>query len=138
MNEYPLLLPHLPPIRMIDALDEADDERFASHVTIPQDSPYVTSGILCPEALLEVMAQCFAAGMGCKAGKAEPDAGAAWGYLASIRNFEIRENAHAGDRLVARCALRMRVGSIWVVEGQVLRRDEEIARAQFKIYIPRD
>ena len=32
----------------------------------------------------------------------------------------------------------MRVGSIWVVEGQVLRRDEEIARAQFKIYIPRD
>ena len=135
-EHYPLLLPHVPPIRMIDALDTVEDLTFASHVTIPQESPYVRAGKLCPEALLEVMAQCFAAGMCCKSGKSEPDPGHSWGYLAAIRSFAVKKSVCAGERLDARCRMLMRVGSIWAIEGNVLRNGEEIAGAQLKLYIP--
>lgn len=137
-NKYSLLLPHKPPIRMIDGLYEVEDNNFVSHVTVPQDSLYVKSGTLYLEVLLEVMAQCFAAGMGYKASQTMPVAGSAFGYLASIRNFEVKKNVRSGEFLIARCKILMRVDPIWVAEGTVLCRDEEIAHAQFKIYIPED
>lgn len=130
-------LPHCPPIRMIDVLDSADELLFTSHMTVPVDSPYVVKGQLCPEMLLEVMAQCFAAGLRYRQ-KYRSEEGArvsSWGYLVSIRNFKVTAKIYSGDILSARCELAMKVGPIWVVNGRVERARTETASAQFKIYI---
>lgn len=129
-------LPHCPPIRVIDALDSADERFFSSHVTVPADSPYVMDGELCPEMLLEVMAQCFAAGLSRLRGPEEAGPAPSWGYLAAIRDFKVGARVRPGDILYARCELAMKVGSLWVVNGRVERDNTEIASAGFKIYVP--
>lgn len=134
----PLNLPHCPPIRMIDVLDSADEQFFTSHVVVPADSPYVIDDQLCPEMLLEVMAQCFAAGMGYLHGTEKAGPAPSWGYLASIRDFKVRAKSYSGDILSARCELVMKVNALWVVNGHVERDNTEIASAQFKIYVPEE
>lgn len=136
----PLNLPHCPPIRMIDALDSADERFFASHVVVPAESPYVLDGQLCPEMLLEVMAQCFAAGLAClhQHGAKKEGSAPSWGYLAAIRDFKVEAKIHSGDILSARCEIAMKVNSLWVVNGHVERDNKEMASAQFKIYVPEE
>ncbi|MDO5536951.1 MAG: hypothetical protein Q4F72_05445 [Desulfovibrionaceae bacterium] len=120
---------------MIDGLDHADRELFASHVTVPADSPYVVGGVLCPEMLLEVMAQCFAAGMGHLAALEGREASGA-GYLAAVSEFRTGPAARAGDRLEAECRVEAVVGRVWVAAARVTRDGAPMAEGRFKIYIP--
>lgn len=123
-------IPHARPIRMVDEIDYADDKSCGATVVVPQDSPYVVDGELCPEMLLEIMAQCFAAGCG-RHGKEKK------GYLAAVRDFRVMDKVFAGDALHVECSVVAKVGSIWVVAGEA-RKDLPVARGEFKIYIEED
>lgn len=123
-------LPHASPIRMIDGLDYADNESCGSTIIVPQDSPFVNDGILCPDMLLEIMAQCFAAGCGVQDQVKN-------GYLAAVNNFCVFETVHAGDMLSVECKISAHIGSIWVIRGKISKQPEDLltAKAEFKIFI---
>lgn len=123
-------LPHASPIRMIDELAYADNESCGATIIVPQDSPFVSNGVLCPDMLLEIMAQCFAAGCGVQ-DKVKN------GYLAAVNNFCLFETVYAGNKLSVECEISAHIGSIWVIRGKVLKQPEGLltAQAEFKIFI---
>jgi predicted hotdog family 3-hydroxylacyl-ACP dehydratase len=66
-----------------------------------------------PEALLEVMAQCFAAGAGLQAASAGQEI--SWGYLAAVRDMWVHATVFSGDTLHAEAKHRMSVGPLHIV-----------------------
>lgn len=129
------LIPHRPPIVFIDELTGSAGGRTTSTFTVPGDSPYLDSeGRLMPEALLEVMAQCFAAGAGLRAAEAGQET--SWGYLAAVRDLRVDAAVFSGETLHAEAEYRMSVGPLHMVDCRVLRDGIRIAGAQFKIFIP--
>lgn len=131
------LIPHRPPIVFIDRVTGAVDNCVTSSFTVPRDSPYLDSeGRLMPEALLEVMAQCFAAGAGLQAAGAGREI--SWGYLAAVRDMRIHTAVFSDDTLHAEAEHRMSVGPLHIVDCRVLRDGMPIASAQLKIFVPED
>lgn len=129
----PANIPHAYPIRMVDDIDHADENTCSATVIVPDDSPYVIDGELCPDMLIEIMAQCFAAGCGHHArGKK--------GYLAAVRDVRVISKVLAGDRLHVECSIIANIGSIWVMEGKIHKKDDglAVASAELKIYIEED
>ena len=86
-------------------------------------------GTLETVALLEAMAQCFAAGQGLH-GSGQNRVG----YLAAVRRCNITGEAHLGDVLCASARAVAQVGSIVMVEGEMAKGEEKLATAEFKIY----
>lgn len=128
-------IPHRSPIVFIDTLVEVEDGAAVSSFTVPKSSPYLDGeGRLMPEALLEIMAQCFAAGAGRKA--AETGQPVIWGYLAAIRDMQVHADIFAGDILRAEAGCPMSIGSLHVVDCRVLRGEVCVASGQLKIFIP--
>lgn len=129
----PANIPHAYPIRMVDDIDHADEKTCSATVIVPNDSPYVMDGELCPDMLVEIMAQCFAAGCGHHAQEKK-------GYLAAIRDLRIINKVFADDRLHVECSIIAKIGSIWVMEGKIHKKDGglDVARAELKIYIEED
>lgn len=131
------LIPHRPPIVFIDRVTGTADSCVTSSFTVPGDSPYLDNvGRLMPEALLEVMAQCFAAGAGLQAASAGQEI--SWGYLAAVRDMWVYATVFSGDTLHAEAKHRMSVGPLHIVDCRVLRDGIAIASAQLKIFIPED
>ena len=131
------LIPHRPPIVFIDRVTGAADSRVTSSFTVPGASPYLDrEGRLMPEALLEVMAQCFAAGAGLQAAGAGQEI--SWGYLAAVRDMRVHAAVFSGDTLHAEAEHRMSVGPLHIVDCRVLRDGMPVAGAQLKIFIPED
>lgn len=131
------VIPHRPPIVFIDGVSVAEDGPVTSTFTVPEASPYLDGeGRLLPEAMLEVMAQCFAAGAGLRAARAGQDI--SWGYLAAVKDLRIHAAAFSGDALQAEAEHRMSVGPLHIVDCRVLRDGICIASAQLKIFIPED
>lgn len=130
-------IPHRPPIVFIDCVTGAEGFSASSRFTVPADSPYVDEkGRLMPEAMLEVMAQCFAAGAGMQA--AEAGRSITWGYLAAIKDLRIPAPVFAGDELHAEAAHSMSVGPLHVLDCRVLRGEAVVASAQLKIFVPEE
>lgn len=131
------IIPHRPPIVFIDAVNDVEDGSVTSAFTVPEDSPYLDSdGRLMPEAILEVMAQCFAAGAGLRAARAGKDI--SWGYLAAVKDLRIHAAVFFGETLQTEAEHRMSVGPLHIVDCRVLRDGICIAAAQLKIFIPED
>ena len=128
-------IPHRLPIRFVDELADAGHP-FRTRYTVPAESPYVADGALMPEALLEIMAQCFAAGAGYRVKSAGREV--SWGYLAAVKHFRVLGQAVSGDVLEASCTITASVGPIHVVEAEVHREGSLLASAQIKIFTPDD
>lgn len=106
------------------------DGALWSEITVPEDSPYITDGFLCPEMMVEIMAQCFAAA-----------AGAREGYLAAVSRFRTFAKARPGDRLLIKCEKLRALGGLWLLKGSVERLSEPAglaAEAEFKAHVRND
>lgn len=126
-------LPHGTPIRMVESVEKDGDSCCESQITIPMESPYLCNGFLCPEMLLECMAQCFG---GAFEGKVRQ------GYLAAAKNFIVTGRPRAGDCIRVKCHLFARIGAIVVLSGAVDKVENgsitPLARAELKIYLQED
>lgn len=128
--EITTLLPHRPPMLLLDALTNAQDRRIEACFTVRANNIFLRDdGTLEGVALLEAMAQCLAAGNGLHTpGRI--------GYLAAVRHCQITGAARLGDDLCATATLTAQVGNIHVVESCLTRAGEVLARAEFKVYTP--
>ena len=124
------LLPHRRPMLLLDALTDVQGNQIQARFTVREDNIFLRDdGTLETVALLEAMAQCFAAGQGLR-GSDQNHAG----YLAAIRRCNIRGEARLGDVLCASARAVAQVGAIVMVEGEMARGEEKLATAEFKIY----
>ena len=128
-------IPHRPPIVFVDSAAETAPQVCASEYRVPPGTPYTDgSGKLLPEAMLEVMAQCFAACTGMEAMKQGKEV--TRGYLAGIKGFRVHSTASVGDLLHAECSIRASIGGVHAVSCTVWRGDDAVAEADLKIFIP--
>ncbi|MBR5704353.1 MAG: hypothetical protein IKX21_00095 [Deltaproteobacteria bacterium] len=124
------LLPHRRPMLLLDALTGVQNNQIQAIFTVREDNIFLRSdGTLEAVALLEAMAQCFAAGQGLR-GSGQNRVG----YLAAVRRCNITGEAHLGDILCASARAVAQVGAIIIVEGEMTRGEEKLASAEFKIY----
>lgn len=138
-------MPHRPPMRLITRLTEADSAAgdFVTEAVLDAASPFCT-----PEndldclALVEMMAQAFAAGSALASLEAAP-AEPAPGFLVGLREVRFYGQARVGERLRIRARLETQVGPFAVCSGQVGRVDAEetetlLAEGQFRLFVPEE
>ena len=115
---------------LLDVLTGIQDNQIQARFTVNEGNIFLRDdGTLETVALLETMAQCFAAGQGLPgSGKNRV------GYLAAVRRCNITGEAHLGDVLCASARAVAQVGSIVMVKGEMAKGEEKLATAEFKIY----
>ena len=102
MSEYPpieAIMPHRPPMILLDRVEDAGEGYLRCSVTLREDSPFIEGGTASPVIATEYMAQCVAAHSGYKAvRRGDP---VRIGYLLGTRSLELGVEAlHVGEKLI--------------------------------------
>lgn len=131
-TEAESLIPHRPPMRIVDRLERITERTAEASVTIPAGSPFVDGdGFLDPSAYVEMMAQAMAAMNGLKyyglVSRLE-------GFLLGAQNVRSTARARVGDRLSIVVHKATRLGDFAIVEGTVRCAGELLATGQIKIW----
>ncbi len=106
MTKYPPLedlLPHRPPMILLDRVEDDGEESITCGVTLRDESPFVENGFVPAVVATEYMAQCVATYAGLKA---------------SRRGGEIRVGYVIGARLIDLAVDAFRVGEDLVVKAR--------------------
>ncbi len=137
--EFPLaaelVVPHRPPMLLIDSLVRAGEYEAETSATVARDGLFTDGkGLLDPVALLEMMAQTVAA-LGGYLGL-EGGAAPKRGWLVAVRSFSFSAEVRAGDEL------RIMVRRTDVLEGfelglgEVWRGETLVAAADLRVWAP--
>ena len=134
-NNIGNLIPHQPPMRLVEEILSTDAEDSRVKSTIGPDHLFLRAdGTLAPEAYCEIIAQSYAA---CESKRRElaglsTDGG---GYLVSVRDFEVFSYARVGDELVTRVLQKDDFMGTRIVAGEVYRGTEKLAQATVYIFM---
>ena len=128
------LIPHRPPMRLVDRLLSFDDAGGLTEACQREDSVLVSAdGTLDPVMLVELIAQSYATVKGYDDlvnGRPVME-----GFLVGIRKLRITGKAFANDRLLTTVKTVGTFEGFAVVEGAVTRNGEEIASGTLKLWI---
>jgi predicted hotdog family 3-hydroxylacyl-ACP dehydratase len=127
------LVPHRPPMLLLDEVESWDQGKTACRVILRDDSPFVEAGRVSPMVAVEYMAQCVAASAGLRGhARGEP---VRVGYLVGAREIALpAEPFRVGD------VLRVEASHVWGDEllgnfqCTVERAGEVVARATLNVY----
>jgi predicted hotdog family 3-hydroxylacyl-ACP dehydratase len=121
------LMPHRPPMRLVDSLVSRDADGGVTESRFQPDSVMADEhGVVDDVALAELIAQSHAAVTGHLARLCGSPARQGW--LAAIRDLRITGRARVGDLLVTRVRTIAALDGLTVVEGMVACSGENIAR----------
>jgi radical SAM protein with 4Fe4S-binding SPASM domain len=127
------LVPHKPPMLMIERLIEVKERFSVSEAEISSDTVFLgKDGELDEAAYPEIISQAIAAQNGFKhlgnqKSKSE-------GFLLGIKNLEILGTARIGDKLCVSVYKVAKYGDFGIVKGEIVRGEEIIARGEIKIW----
>jgi 3-hydroxyacyl-[acyl-carrier-protein] dehydratase len=128
-----MLIPHRPPMLLIDSLITRDGDRATALATIPQNSicSDPDRGIL-PEFLIEIMAQTMAASNGydIRCENRSPRNG----FLVGIDNFQLFKTTVTGATLRIETLKTYEFGPVKIIEGQVFCDDKVLAVGEIKVW----
>jgi predicted hotdog family 3-hydroxylacyl-ACP dehydratase len=129
------LIPQQPPMRVIDRLTEYEGGEGVVESTIARDSLLVAcDGLLEPVALVELIAQAFAAFKGygdLKTGKPVSK-----GLLVEVKQFKVFAAAYGGEKLSIHIKRAGETAGFALAEGKVMRGIETIASGNIMVWIP--
>ncbi len=127
------LIPHKPPMLMIDNLLEINERASVSEMTVRDDMLFVDgSGKLAEASYPEIISQAVAAQEGFRRfGGKNP---LVEGFLLGIKNFEILGESRVGDDLRISLQKKTRFGDFGILSGEIFRGDELIARGEVKVW----
>lgn len=120
---------------LLAELIHREENWIQARACVREGNPFLSSeGLLHRCALVEMMAQAFAAGAGAQAvhNREKP---ASRGYLASLRNIDFFADARVGEELFVRARPTMQVGNVVVVDGEVHNSSQCLCKGQFKIFM---
>lgn len=127
------LVPHKPPMLTVDRLLTVGERSSVSEMEISKDAVFVgENGKLDDAFFPEIISQAIAAQDGFKHfgnGKSRPD-----GMLLGIKNLEISGSAYAGDRLRVSVHKVAKYGEFGVIQGEVFKGNDLIAKGEVKIW----
>ncbi|HTG00018.1 MAG TPA: radical SAM protein [Nitrospirota bacterium] len=127
------LVPHQPPMLLIDRLLEMKERSSVSEMVVKPDSIFLNgNGTLDDASYPEILSQAIAAQegfrkLGCRDGQPE-------GYLLGLKQLEILGSAGVGDRLVVSVRKVAKFGDFGIIQGEVRRGDDVIARGELKVF----
>ena len=128
------ILPHRPPMVMIDSLERFDDQTAEALKTFSRgDYGLDDNGRVAEPMLIECLAQTVAAGLGSLARMQGQEP--AEGMLVGVSGLEFLRPVRQGRALALNTRITHRVGRFVVVEATVRSGDELIARGELKLYI---
>lgn len=136
MMEFPAiteLLPHRPPMVLLDEVLTFDDPTATCRVTLNEASMFMEQGVLRAVVALEYMAQCVGVCTSLRAlTRGEPVSA---GYLIGARELQLeREQFQAGDELLVEATLAFDGEKMGSFDCRVLRRDELVACGVLSVY----
>jgi len=127
------IIPQKDPMRVIDSLVSISDRKAKAAVLITKDMLFVRAdGLLESAVYLEMIAQAMAAYEGFK--KMGSPGFKIEGFLLGAKKLEIIGDAHVGDRLNICIEKKARFGNFAIVEGEIHKNNEVIARGEIKIW----
>jgi predicted hotdog family 3-hydroxylacyl-ACP dehydratase len=131
------LIPHRPPIRIVDRLLSYDGLQGVVESVIPFESLYVKDdGSIEQAALVELIAQSFAAVKGyADLHEGKP---VSKGFLVGVKGFIFHETANSGDRLLVFVSRTGETDEFVLAEGRVMRGEEVLASGNVMVWIPRE
>ena len=103
------LLPHRPPIVMVDLLLESNASKGTGSLYISPDNIFVADGQMQESGLIEHMAQTLALKVAHEGAKVDSDE-KFMGYLVSVKNLLIYELPAVGDELVTKVEINRSFG----------------------------
>jgi len=132
-----MFVPHRGPMLLLERLVASDGESAIAEAAFPSLSPFVDpdSGIVEPLALLELIAQAYAASKGhqdLSQGKETSK-----GFLVGISEALFPRQAFAEDRLVVKIRTQESFDNFYIAAGEVFHQDHLLARASLKIWVDR-
>lgn len=131
------LLPHAPPLRLLDALLAYDPLRARAGVTLGPDHPFARAGRVPGHVGLELMAQTCGAHVGALA--REQGTPIRIGFLLGSRDFQVDPAGFAvGERLEIDVEQIWNEAGMGVYEGRIRRDGDQIASARLTLYQPED
>jgi predicted hotdog family 3-hydroxylacyl-ACP dehydratase len=120
-------IPHLSPVKMVDAILEWDDENKSSVISacVLDDSPFVNSqGVVDNECFLEIIAQAAAAQHGFnlfRNNKPEEQ-----GFIAGVNFLNVLDSISLNLPLIVKVECGTEISSLSVVNGKVFSDDGKI------------
>ncbi len=132
------LLPHAPPMVLLDEVLGWEQGKVATALTIRPESPFFSQEGGVPSYIgLEYMAQTCGVYAGIEAKNQEQPV--RLGFLLGTRNFHASiDRFLLGDRLVIEATEVFRQDGMGVFDCRIKNGDEEIASAQLNLYQPDD
>jgi predicted hotdog family 3-hydroxylacyl-ACP dehydratase len=128
------ILPHLPPMRLVDTLLSCEDGSGEVEACLPAHSLLAgRDGGIDETALIELIAQGYAAVKGYNDLVRGIPPGK--GFLVGMRKLRITGKARAGDRLRISIRTVGVFGNFAVVEGAVVRGGETLASGTLKLWL---
>ena len=128
------LVPHRPPMLLIDALVECGGGSARAEAALPEGHLAVADGAVLESALVECVAQTAAAMKGFDArGQEGP---ASIGMLAGAADFEVFRRPPAGRRLTIEVREERRLGALALIYGRVLCDGQTVASGQLRVHDP--
>jgi predicted hotdog family 3-hydroxylacyl-ACP dehydratase len=132
-----MLIPHRPPLRLVDRLlDYKDHSGVLSSIVLSDNVLLCDDGSMDPLAMLELIAQAYAAVKGYEDLLHEKPMKK--GFLVGIRKIHFKGRAFVGDRLRITVSTVGAIEGFAVVEGEVLREGKVIASGTIKLWITED
>jgi radical SAM protein with 4Fe4S-binding SPASM domain len=127
------VIPHKPPMLLIDRLLEINERSSVSEITVRDDMIFVDqNGHLDDASYPEIISQAVAAQEGFRRfGGRNP---LIEGFLLGIKNLEILGNSFVGDTLRISLYKKAKFGDFGILNGEVYKADELIARGEIKVW----
>ncbi len=131
------LIPHRPPIRIIDRLLSYDGlQGVVESVIMPDSICIADNGVIEQAAMIELIAQSFAAVKGYADFLEEKPVHK--GFLVGVKHFVFHKTANGGERLLVFISPVGETDEFALAEGRVTRGEEVLATGNVMVWIPRE
>jgi radical SAM protein with 4Fe4S-binding SPASM domain len=127
------IIPHKPPMLLIDRLLEVKERASVSEMTVREDMIFVdTDGRLDDASYPEIISQAVAAHEGFRRfGGRNP---LVEGFLLGIKNLEVLGESFVGDTLNISLYKKTKFGDFGILNGEVFNGEKLIARGEIKVW----
>ena len=127
------VVPHKPPMLLIDKLIEIKERSSVSEMEISDDMIFIgEKGILDRESYAEIISQAIAAQDGFK--HFGNNRTRSEGLLLGIKNLEVFGDARVGDKLSIHVYKVAKYGDFGIIQGEVFKGNDVIARGEIKLW----
>ena len=134
-QEYDILelIPHRPPMTMIDELNEADERSARGRLFIRESNLFVSNGFFCEPGIIEFIAQTAAAFTSYK--NKMLSGAVTEGYIGAIKNLVITALPPVNEEIQSEIVIENEIVGFTLITGRVFYKSQVIAACEMRILV---